>query len=90
MNYRGYDPHARNGATRRYGTPTTASIEPARPIACPFCGKATVEREGRIAQHVERCGFTLCPGSGVQPYIAAQRAATMTADYRLPSEGGFE
>lgn len=44
----------------------------------------------RIAEHIEHLGYTRCPGSGVQPYIAADRAASLTADYRLPSEGLYE
>jgi len=35
-------------------------------------------------------GESIAAQLGVQPYIAAQRAATMTADYRLPCEGGLE
>jgi len=92
MNYAGFDVYAHNRATTRYGRSFDArSLVPsAVPIDCPFCGKATTVNEGRIAQHIERGGFTLCPGSGVQPYIAAERAATLTADYRLPCEGGLD
>lgn len=90
MNYAGFDIHAHNRATRRFSRNTRADLVSAQPIDCPFCGAATTANEGRIAQHIERGGFTLCPGSGVQPYIAAERAATLTADYRLPCEGGID
>jgi len=90
MNYAGFDVYAHNRATRCYGAATRADLVSAQPIDCPFCGKATTASEGRIAQHIERGGFTLCPGCGAQPYIAAERAATLTADYRLPCEGGLD
>ena len=90
MNYAGFDFYAHNRATARYGRATRADMVPVVALACPFCGAATTASEGRIAQHIERCGFTLCPGSGVQPYIAAERAAMLTADYRLPCEGGID
>ena len=90
MNYLGVDMYARNRGTRRFGTASIADLETAQPAACPFCGAATTANQGRISQHIERCGFTLCLGGGVQPYIAAERAATLTADYRLPCEGGLE
>lgn len=92
MNYAGFDIYAHNKATARFGRHVDArSLVPSTvAIDCRFCGKATHASEGRISQHLERGGFTLCPGGGVQPYIAAQRAATMTADYRLPCEGGME
>ena len=92
MNYAGYDMYAHNKATARYGRSLDArSLVPSTvAIDCPFCGKATTTNEGRISQHIERCGFTLCLGGGVQPYIAAERAATLTADYRLPCEGGMD
>ena len=90
MNYAGFDIHAHNRATRCFGRSTSADLMPVQHLACPFCGAATTANEGRIAQHIERMGFTMCPGSGVQPYIAAERAATLTADYRLPCEGGID
>lgn len=92
MNYAGFDIYAHSKATARFGRHVDArSLVPSTvAIDCPFCGKATATNEGRISQHIERCGFTLCPGGGVQPYIAAQRAATLTADYRLPCGGGLE
>lgn len=92
MNYAGFDIYAHSKATARFGRHVDArSLVPSTvAIDCPFCGKAITTNEGRISQHIERCGFTLCPGGGVQPHIAAQRAATMTADYRLPCEGGLE
>ena len=91
MNYAGFDIYAHNKATARFGRHVDArSLVPSTvAIDCPFRGKATTN-EGRISQHIERCGFTLCPGGGVQPHIAAERAATLTADYRLPCEGGLE
>ena len=90
MNYAGFDIHAHNRATRRFSRNTRADLVSAQPIDRPFCGRTTTASEGRIVQHIERGGFTLCPGSGVQPYIAAERAATLTADYRLPCEGGID
>ena len=92
MNYAGFDIHAHNRATSRYGRSidTRSFVPSVVALACPFCGAATTANEGRIAQHIERMGFTMCPGSGVQPYIAAERAATLTADYRLPCEGGID
>ncbi len=90
MNYLGIDMYAHNRATRHYGAATTADLIPVVAIDCPFCGKPTTMTEGRIAEHAERCGFTRCPGTGIHPHVAAQRAATMTADYRLPCEGGLE
>lgn len=92
MNYAGFDIYAHSKATARFGRHVDArSLVPFTvAIDCPFCGKATTTNEGRISQHIERCGFTLCPGGGVQPYIAAERAALLTADYRLPCEGGMD
>ena len=90
MNYAGFDIHAHNRATRCFGRSTSADLMPVHHLACPFCGRTTTASEGRIVQHIERGGFTHCPGSGVQPYIAAERAATLTADYRLPCEGGID
>jgi hypothetical protein len=59
-------------------------------LDCPFCGKATTLVDSRIAEHAERLGYTRCPGSGTFPHIAAQRAASLTADYMLASEGLYE
>jgi hypothetical protein len=90
MNYSGIDIYAHNRATRRYGGTTRADLDQPVAIDCPFCGKPTTANEGRIAEHLEYGGFTRCPGSGVQPYVAAQRAASLTADYRLPTESLYE
>jgi hypothetical protein len=90
MNHAGFDIHARNRASTRYGRASRADLVPPQTIDCPFCGKPTTASEGRIAQHIERGGFTLCPGGGVQPYIAAERAASLTADYKLPCESVIE
>lgn len=91
MNYLGVDMYARNRGSRITGSGYDGNMmsEPVR-MACPFCGAATTVHWNRIAEHIERGGFTRCPGSGVQPYIAADRAASLTADYRLPSEGLYE
>ena len=67
MNYLGIDMYAHNRATRHYGAATTADLIPVVAIDCPFCGKPTTMTEGRIAEHAERCGFTRCPGTGIQP-----------------------
>lgn len=90
MNYLGVDIYAHNRGTRRYARSSTDVVPEKLPVDCPFCGASIYAFDNRLAEHVERGGFTRCPGSGVQPYIAAQRAASMTADYRLPCEGGMD
>jgi hypothetical protein len=90
MNYLGVDMYAHNRATRRYGNDTMADLIPTVSLDCPFCGKPTTLVDSRIAEHAERFGFTRCPGSGTFPHIAAQRAASLTADYMLASEGLYE
>ena len=90
MNYLGIDMYAHNRATRHYGAATTADLIPAVALDCPFCGKPTTATEGRITERAERLGYSRCPASGVHPHIAAQRAASLTADYRLPTEGLYE
>jgi hypothetical protein len=91
MNYRGVDIYARNRGSRVRGTGHDATMvhDPVE-LDCPFCGRPTKSVEGRITEHVERLGFTRCPGSGVQPHTAARRAASLTADYLLASEGLYE
>ena len=91
MNYTGIDIYARNRGRHISGTGYDARMvnDPQR-LACPFCGKPTTAVEGRITEHAERLGFTRCPASGVQPNVAAQRAASLTADYMLASEGLYE
>jgi hypothetical protein len=86
----GFDIYSHNRATRRYGNDTTADLVPVVAIDCPFCGRSTKVTESRIAEHVERFGFTRCPGSGTFPHVAAQHNASLTADYRLPSEALYE
>ena len=83
-----FDLYRRNHATRRYAGATT-EMETVAAIVCPFCGLETTTIDNRIAEHVERCGFTRCPGVGVQPGVAARRAKQLTADYRLLSECAF-
>lgn len=90
MNYLGVDLYAHNRATRHYGNDTTADLVPVVALDCPFCGKPTTATEGRIAEHVERLGYTRCPAAGVHPQVAAQRAASLTANYMLPSEIMYE
>lgn len=91
MNYLGVDMYTRNRGSRITGSGYDGNMmsEPVR-MACPFCGKPTTATEGRIAEHIERMGFTRCPASGCQPGVAEQRAATLTADYMLASEGLYE
>lgn len=90
MNHAGFNIHARNGATRRFGANTRSELEEPQPTLCPFCGAATTVHWNRIAEHLEHLGFTRCPGSGISPELAAKRVASMTPDYKLASEGLFD
>lgn len=92
MNYAGFDIHAHNRATSRYGRSidTRSFVPSAVPMACPFCTKPTTMIDGRMAEHREACGITRCPASGCSPITARALAAKLTADYTLPGEALYD
>ena len=90
MNHRGVDMYARNRGTRQYGGKTAAVHADPIKAACPVCLANVTYHENRFAQHVEFCGFTICPSSGHSRDLAKAMAATMTDDFRLAAESALE
>lgn len=89
MNYSGYDIYTHNRATRRYGGRTWAEYTTPIKTTCPVCLATVTYHDSRFAQHVECCGFTICPGSGYSLDTARTIAASMTDDFKLATEGAF-
>lgn len=89
MNYSGYNIYTHNRATRNYGGKTTADLMQTVQADCPFCGARVKTGHYGISHHVERLGFTACPASGKSINEAQRLVAQLTADYRLPAEGGW-
>ena len=92
MNYAGFDIYAHNKATARFGRHVGArSLVPSTvALDCPFCGKAITANGGTLAEHSERFWTGRCPVSGYTVEEARRMAMTLTADYRLPCEGGMD
>lgn len=90
MNYSGYNMYAHNRATRHYGGRTWAEHTDPVKTTCPVCLATATYQDNRFAQHIECCGFTICPASGYPLEMATAMAATMTADMRLATEGVYE
>jgi hypothetical protein len=85
----GYDMYAHNRATRRYGGRTWAEYTTPTQTTCPVCMATVTYHDSRFAQHVERCGFTICPASGYPLDTARTIAASMTDDFKLATEGAL-
>ena len=64
MNYAGFNVHAHNRATRRYGGKTGSELTPIVMTTCPVCMANVAYHDNRLKHHLEHCGFTICEASG--------------------------
>ena len=82
--------YAHNHATSRYGKRTWAEHTPTVMATCPVCLASVAYHDNRLKHHIENCGFTICEAGGYSLSAAQAMAATMTIDFRLAQEGGFD